>query len=482
MQEPSILGPSREQELIISGASIDQELTVQGPSREQEFTLPGPSRDQESTILGPSRDQELTVQECKSLPSQGLQVSKSLPSQDLQESKSLPSQGKGIKESKSVPSQDLQEIKSFPAKGRQESKDYHQEQDSDVIKLQLHLSLLKDEYVKLQNYCSDLERKYSLAIATHGEINENGFIPKLLQIVGGLFNQDLYSDIKVKLDGQLISAHRFVLSARSESWGVTSLSHADLLDWSMLSPDVGRAVLKWAYTDEVDFFDGDKFTLDLMCTANEFKLDELVSKCEKVLIASANIKNCISLYTTACQMGANFLKEHCSGLISAHWITDITNIKTCLSEASIRGMQSTKDGLIHYNYQCNGAHKLYLAGLEEKRIEAEQWKTEDAKEKVGNEECRKKIAKETKKEIGGVDNRKCSSERRRMEEIKGGRVNDFTPADFSSMNSALLFDVLKSQTNFPLHSAIRLHRDDVVFLYLIAFNNEETRIALKGVF
>nr|CAD7259643.1 unnamed protein product [Timema shepardi] len=249
----------------------------------------------------------------------------------------------------------------------------------DVIKLQLHLSLLKDEYVKLQNYCSDLERKYSLAIAKHGEVNENGFLSKLLQIVGGLFNQDQYSDIKVKLDGQLISAHRFVLSARSDSWGVTSLFHADLLDWSMLNPDVGRAVLKWVYTDEVDFFDGDKFTLDLMCTANEFKLDELVTKCEKVLIASANINNCISLYTTACQMGANFLKEHCSGLISAHW-------------------------------------------------------------------------------------------------------NDFTPADFSSMNSALLFDVLKSQTNFPLHSAIRLHRDDVVFLFLIAFNNEETEIALKEIF
>nr|CAD7462297.1 unnamed protein product [Timema tahoe] len=50
-----------------------------------------------------------------------------------------------------------------------------------------------------------------------------------------------------------------------------------------------------------------------------------------------------------------------------------------------RGMQSIKDGLKHYNYQCNtvsctknfikkghGAHKLYLARLEEKRIEAER--------------------------------------------------------------------------------------------------------------
>nr|CAD7406550.1 unnamed protein product [Timema cristinae] len=61
-------------------------------------------------------------------------------------------------------------------------------------------------------------------------------------------------------------------------------------------------------------------------------------------------------------------------------------------------MQSTKDGLKHYNYQCNpvsfmknfikkgcGAHKLYLAGLEEeKRIEAElkKQKQEDKEKKI----------------------------------------------------------------------------------------------------
>nr|CAD7424210.1 unnamed protein product [Timema monikensis] len=60
-------------------------------------------------------------------------------------------------------------------------------------------------------------------------------------------------------------------------------------------------------------------------------------------------------------------------------------IGTCLSEASIRGLLSTKDGLKHYNYQCNtvsftknfikkgrGAHKLYL----KKRIEVERKKQE----------------------------------------------------------------------------------------------------------
>jgi len=35
--------------------------------------------------------------------------------------------------------------------------------------------------------------------------------------------------MKVKLNGQLIPAHRFVLAARSEHWGVPSLVDVDFL-------------------------------------------------------------------------------------------------------------------------------------------------------------------------------------------------------------------------------------------------------------
>jgi len=35
--------------------------------------------------------------------------------------------------------------------------------------------------------------------------------------------------MKVKLDGQLIPAHRFVLAARSQHWGVPSLVDVDFL-------------------------------------------------------------------------------------------------------------------------------------------------------------------------------------------------------------------------------------------------------------
>jgi len=37
------------------------------------------------------------------------------------------------------------------------------------------------------------------------------------------------SDMKVKLNGRLIPAHRFVLAARSEHWGVPSLVDVDCL-------------------------------------------------------------------------------------------------------------------------------------------------------------------------------------------------------------------------------------------------------------
>lgn len=40
------------------------------------------------------------------------------------------------------------------------------------------------------------------------------------------------------------------------------------------------------------------------------------------------------------------------------------------------------------------------------------------------------------------------------------------------MSAPLLFSMFKSKTKYPLHSSVRLKREDVVFLYLIEFNNQ----------
>jgi len=40
-------------------------------------------------------------------------------------------------------------------------------------------------------------------------------------------------------------------------------------------------------------------------------------------MASVNVKNCVKFYTTADEIGAHTLKEHCSSLISTHWVSVI---------------------------------------------------------------------------------------------------------------------------------------------------------------
>ena len=63
-----------------------------------------------------------------------------------------------------------------------------------MAKLERHLSLLRQEYVKLQNRLIELEQKYSLAVAASGQIgeHENTFVSKLLKTVAELFDKDLY--------------------------------------------------------------------------------------------------------------------------------------------------------------------------------------------------------------------------------------------------------------------------------------------------
>lgn len=50
--------------------------------------------------------------------------------------------------------------------------------------------------------------------------------------------------------------------------------------------------------------------------------------------------------------------------------------------------------------------------------------------------------------------------------------DELLPQDFVSMSGPLLYKMLKSKTKFPLHAAIRLRREDVVFLCLV--ENEGT--------
>ncbi|XP_046387052.1 rabankyrin-5 isoform X1 [Ischnura elegans] len=244
--------------------------------------------------------------------------------------------------------------------------------NTEAVKLQQHLTLLKEEYVKLQSYCNELEKKYALASASGGNTDGNSFVSKLVQVVANLFDKEQYSDLKIQLKGRDVYGHKFVLASRNTTWGVGSLEDVDSLDWTDLKVDVGLKLIEWTYSDRIVFNDGEDFTLDLMRAASRFKLMELVSKCEAALMTSVGVHNCVKFYSVADEIGANTLKDHCSGLISAHW-------------------------------------------------------------------------------------------------------DDFTSKDFAHMSAPLLFGMFRAKTKHPLHSAIRLQREDVVFLYLVERSSEVPR-------
>ncbi|XP_046578318.1 rabankyrin-5-like [Haliotis rubra] len=240
--------------------------------------------------------------------------------------------------------------------------------EGEVAKLQNHLSLLREEYVKLQNKYADLERKYQVAVAGSGAGAQDTFVSRLLKLVADLFDKDQYSDLLVHLEGgQQLRAHKFILSSRSDDWGVTDLHQVSELHVTDIQYDVAHALMRWVYTDEINIKVEDSFLLELLRAATKFKLEALRVRCENGLMSFVNMKNCIKFYQTAEEMGAEVLKKHCSELISNHW-------------------------------------------------------------------------------------------------------NDFTSEDFVHMPAALLYKMFKTKTEYPLHTAIRAQREDVVFLYLIEYD------------
>nr|XP_034176394.1 rabankyrin-5 isoform X1 [Osmia lignaria] len=233
-------------------------------------------------------------------------------------------------------------------------------------KWQQHLSLLREQYINLYNTNTELQREYAIVTASK---QDSGFIGRLLTIIASLYNQRRYSDVTIKLKDQEIPAHKFILSARTDFFSDPMIAEATTLDWTHLDPNVGLVLLKWIYMGKVG---QENLTVDLMKAASSFQLTELVELCEKYLIGTVGLKDCVQLYAIAEELGTRQLKEHCSSLISAHW-------------------------------------------------------------------------------------------------------EDLSGEDFKEMPGSLLYKLLQTKSKYPLHAAVRLMREDVVFLYLVENNTGLTK-------
>jgi methenyltetrahydromethanopterin cyclohydrolase len=122
----------------------------------------------------------------------------------------------------------------------------------DSEKLSRHLTLLREEYVKLQSRYTEIEKKYNVLVASRGDQPEQDtFVSRLLKTVANLFEQELYSDLTIALRQSTIKAHKFILSSRSDEWGVMNLNDVGELDWRDIKEEIGYALLKWVYTDNI---------------------------------------------------------------------------------------------------------------------------------------------------------------------------------------------------------------------------------------
>ncbi|XP_062341098.1 rabankyrin-5 isoform X1 [Osmerus eperlanus] len=247
--------------------------------------------------------------------------------------------------------------------------------EEEVAKLQKHLALLRQEYVKMQQKLADTERRCAVLAAQapgHGSANcaaGDTFISRLLDIVAELYQQEQYSDLKIRVGELNLCAHKFVLAARSDAWSLANMASTSELDLSDAKPEVALAMLRWAYTDELALSEDDAFLIDLMKLSNRFQLQLLRERCEKGVMSSVNVRNCIRFYQTAEELDATTLMNYCGEIIASHW-------------------------------------------------------------------------------------------------------DDLRKEDFSTMSAQLLYKMIKSKTEFPLHKAIKVEREDVVFLYLIEMDSE----------
>ena len=127
-----------------------------------------------------------------------------------------------------------------------------------------------------------------------------------------LFPNHASSDVCFVIGGQETRAHKLILSARSPVFAAmfstemkeSTENRAEIRD---ISSDVFEALVRFIYTDQVEFTEID--TKDLLVAANRYMIPLLKARCEEQLSGSLSIENCAEMWMLADIHDAPFLKK-----------------------------------------------------------------------------------------------------------------------------------------------------------------------------
>ena len=125
------------------------------------------------------------------------------------------------------------------------------------------------------------------------------------------------SDISFIVTGQVIRAHKLILSARSPVFA--AMFQSDMKEKGMeeivipeIAPDIFRDLLRFIYTDQVQFTESN--VPQLLAAANQFLLPSLKSKCEEFIMEYLTTENCVEMLTLADLHNALLLKRRATEL------------------------------------------------------------------------------------------------------------------------------------------------------------------------
>lgn len=132
-------------------------------------------------------------------------------------------------------------------------------------------------------------------------------------------NPDAFPDIKFRVGGETIFAHKGIICARSAHYaamfgsGMAESAAAEVY-MSDCTPAAFRAQLEFLYTGSVPNLSSDT-AVQVMTLADKLGLGDLQALCESSLMQGIDGGNVVSLLLTAHRHGAAELKQHCLSFI-----------------------------------------------------------------------------------------------------------------------------------------------------------------------
>ncbi|KAJ3704856.1 hypothetical protein LUZ61_008561 [Rhynchospora tenuis] len=140
-----------------------------------------------------------------------------------------------------------------------------------------------------------------------------------------LFERKETTDVSFEVDGEIFTAHRSVLAARSpvfnaELFGPMAESKMETIAIKDIKPLIFKAMLHFIYMDSLPDMSDENIPLviitqHLLVAADRYGLDGLKSLCEDRLLRDISMDTAISTLALAEELDLKELKEHCLSFI-----------------------------------------------------------------------------------------------------------------------------------------------------------------------